>query len=118
MVVLIGNLPKQAVEKDLCHLLGVAPGTRIRIVKKPGREAALQRFALVPVDSVSHARRLIEKAHGMEWRGHTLAARIYQHRTGANERRRLDWRNQAWSGEERRAEERRSFAADYRSRVA
>ncbi|MCO6412893.1 MAG: RNA-binding protein [Thiogranum sp.] len=118
MVVLIGNLPKCAVEKDLCRLFGLTLGTKVRIVKKYAPHGAVQRFALIPVDKESHARRIIASAHGMEWQGHTLIAHEYQHRTGARERRRVDWRSQSWNGLERRLDERRSFAMDSRSLVA
>ena len=118
MVVLIGNLPKQAAEKDICQLLGVAKGTKLRIVKKPGHNGAVQRFALVPVDNENRARRLVAHAHGMDWCGHVLVAHEYRHRTAANERRRVDWRYRTWNGVERRLDERRSFALNQRSRVA
>lgn len=118
MVVLIGNLPKHAAEKELCQLLGLALGTKVRIVKKPARNGVVQRFALVPVDNGNRARRLIELAHGMEWQNYTLIAHEYQHRTGARERRRVDWRSRRWDGLERRLDERRSFSMDSRSLVA
>lgn len=117
MVVLLGNLPKHAAEKDLCRLLGLALRTPVRIVKKLARNGDVQRFALIPADSNS-AGRIVDLFHGMEWRDRILIAHEYQRRTGARERRRLDWRSRRWGDVERRLDERRSFAVDSRSLVA
>lgn len=118
MVVLVGNLPKRAAEKELCHRLHIPADTRVRIVKKESRSGLVQRFALVPVDGEHHARKLIKRALGMDWQGRKLTAHEYQHRIGANERRRVDWRSQVWSGIERRQLERRSHMQASDSMVA
>lgn len=118
MVILIGNLPKVAAEKDLCGLLRVPADTRIRIMKKQSRSGQVQRFALVPVKREHDAQKVIERAQGKDWKGHALVAHEYQHRIGANERRRVDWRSQAWADVERRIDERRSRMVSADSLVA
>jgi hypothetical protein len=118
MVVLVGNLPKQAAEKDLCQMLRIPAGKRVRIIKKSSRSGLVQRFALVPVEGDHQARKLIKRAQGMDWQGQKLIAHEYQHRTGANERRRIDWRSHVWSGIERRQDERRSSVVPADSLVA
>lgn len=119
MVVFIGNLPKQAAEKDLCQLAHIPPGTPLRVIKKAGRDGEVIRFALVPVTGDSYAHRLIKRMQGLQWHGHRLSAHDYQHRTAANERRRVDWRGQTWGQLERRQAERRlALAAAPISRVA
>jgi hypothetical protein len=110
MVVFIGNLPKQAAEKDLCHLAGLAAATPVRIFKKSNASGEVHRFALVPVSSEMQARRLVNRMRGFLWYGHKLAARSYRQRTAANEQRRVDWRAQSWTGDERRLHERRNLA--------
>lgn len=112
MVVFIGNLPKQAVEKDLCQIARVAAAAPVRIFKKTSRCGDVHRFALVPVGNDRQARRLVNRIHGFLWHGHRLVARIYRQRTAASEQRRVDWRTQSWSRDERRMCERRlRFAA-------
>ena len=118
MVVLIGNLPKYAAEKDLCRLARIPLHTPVRIIRKTGRSGHLQRYALVPVHSQSQATRLITRMQGREWSGQKLVAREYQHRIAANERRRVDWRRQGWAGVERRRDERRNWSARLGSMVA
>ena len=118
MVVFIGNLPKYAAERDLCRLARLPLRTAVRIVRKTGRSGQMRRYGLVPVPSESQARRLIRRLDGREWLGQKLVAREYQHRIGANERRRVDWRRQDWAGVERRRDERRSRAATLTSLVA
>lgn len=118
MVVLIGNLPKRAAEKDLCQMLRIPADTRVRIMKKVGRSGLVQRFALVPVDGEHHACKLIKRAQGMDWQGQKLTAHEYQHRIGANERRRVDWRSHVWNATERRQVERRSSMTSSDSLVA
>lgn len=108
MVVLIGNLPKLAAERDLCRIFQITAGTPVRIIKKKSRTGLMQRFALVPVEEARSIHKLIKQASGKEWQGQTLIAHEYQHRIGANERRRVDWRTHAWHGVERRLDERRS----------
>jgi hypothetical protein len=118
MVVFIGNLPKYAAEKDICRLARLPLRTAVRIIRKTGRSGQLQRYGLVPVSSESQARRLITRLHGRECLGQKLVAREYQHRIAANERRRVDWRRQDWSGAERRRDERRNRAVTLTSLVA
>ncbi|MDT8386922.1 MAG: hypothetical protein RQ736_05370 [Thiogranum sp.] len=108
MVVLIGNLPKLAAERDICRIFQITAGTPVRIIKKKSRSGLMQRFALVPVNEVRSIRKLIKQASGKQWQGRTLIAHEYRHRIGANERRRIDWRTHAWDGVERRLDERRS----------
>jgi len=118
MVVFIGNLPRHAAEKDLCRLAQLALGTPVRIIRKAGRQGQPQRYALIPATVESHSKRIIRRMHGRKWLGATLVAREYQHRTAANERRRVDWRSQRWTGAERRCSERRGRPVALASRVA
>ena len=112
MVVFIGNLPKQAVEKDLCQIARLAAAARVRIFKKKSRSGDVYRFALVPVNNDRQARRLAKRIQGFLWHGHRLVARVYRQRKAVNEQRRVDWRAQSWSRDERRRCERRNrFAA-------
>ncbi len=110
MVVFIGNLPKSAVEKDLCQLAHLDARSGLRIIRKNARSGEMLRYALVPVSDAKHAQRLIGRVHGLRWQGHRLSARSYESRVAGNEQRRLDWRTRAWFGQERRLSERRSQA--------
>ena len=118
MVVFIGNIPKFAVEKELLRLTGLGPGTPLRIIKKPARNGAMLRYALVPTANRKQAQRLIDRLNGYDWRGHVLSVRYYHQRAGVNERRRVDWRRLAWSGAERRCRERRGMVEPQKLRVA
>ena len=111
MVVFVGNLPKQAAEKDLCQIARLAPTTPVRIFRKKSRGGDIQRYALIPNGNGKQARRVINRLHGFLWFGHRLVARNYCQRTAANEQRRVDWRSQHWDGVERRQRERRNLAA-------
>jgi len=118
MVVFIGNLPKYAAEKDLCRLAHIALDTPVRIIRKSDRYGRTQRYALIPAQGESRSKRLIRRMQARQWLGATLVAREYQHRTAANERRRIDWRTQPWKGAERRSAERRNGAVPLASLVA
>ena len=109
-VVFIGNLPKQAVEKDLCHLAHLPVATPPGIFKKKSRSGEVHRYALVPVANQRQARRLVKRMQGVLRYGHRLEARSYRQRIAANEQRRVDWRSRQWSGAERRLHERRNFS--------
>ncbi len=118
MVVFVGNLPKTAVERDLCQIARLDPATPLRIIKKRARTGEMLRYALIPVTDGKQARRLISRLNGYGWQGQRLAARLYQPRVAGNEQRRIDWRTQRWIGVERRCTERRNRPAAPASRVA
>lgn len=107
MVVFIGNLPKSAVEKELCQIARLGASSGLRIIRKKARSGEMLRYALVPVSNEKRAQRLIERMQGLRWQGHRLSARSYESRVAGNEQRRLDWRARAWFGQERRLSERR-----------
>jgi len=118
MVVFVGNLPKTAVEKDLCQVARLKQATLLRIIKKPDQAGAMLRYALIPTTDSKQAKRLIEHLQGYNWQGRPLSAHPYQSRITGNERRRVDWRTQPWVGAERRQAERRNRGALPASRVA
>ncbi len=109
MVIFIGNLPAQATEMSMCEFARLSAGTHLRLIKKKTRDGELVRFGLVQVDDARQARKLIAKLNGKPCIGHKLVVREYETRVAGNERRRLDWRNVEWQGEERRWDERRSM---------
>lgn len=111
MVVFIGNLPKSAVEKDLCQIARLGTCSGLRIIRKKARSGEMLRYALVPVSDEKYARHLIERMHGFRWQGHKLSARSYESRIAGNEQRRLDWRTRQWQEQERRLSERRGQSA-------
>lgn len=108
MVVFVGNLPKTALEKELCQIARLESCAGLRIIRKKARCGDILRYALVPVHNECHARRLIVRLQGLRWNGHCLTARYYEVRVTGNERRRVDWRSLTWEGEERRVTERRT----------
>lgn len=109
MVIYIGNLPSSATEADLCELARLPAGAHLRIIKKKVRDGGLTRFALLQTTDDRQARKLLGRLAGKRLLDARLVAREYQSRVAGNERRRLDWRQLDWSGEERRQDERRSM---------
>lgn len=118
MVVFIGNLPRAAVEKELCQIAQLKNCAGLRIFRKPARSGEMLRYALVPVINERHAEKLIARMHGYRWQGHQLSAHNYASRIAGNEQRRLNWRDGRWSAQERRLSERRSPPAATGLRVA
>ena len=112
MVIFIGNLPVQATEAGMCELARLPAGTHLRVIKKRSRDGEPVRFALVQVDDARQARKLIARLQGRTCHGHKLVVREYQPRVAGNERRRVNWRQLPWDGEERRWEERRSMITE------
>jgi hypothetical protein len=111
MVIFIGNLPPLATESDLCELARVPAGAHLRIIKKKNRDGELVRFALLKTTDSRQTHKLLGRLAGKRLLDGRLVAREYQSRVAGNERRRLDWRQLDWSGEERRCHERRSMLA-------
>lgn len=111
MVVFIGNLPSQATVADLCELARLPAGSHLRIIKKKNRDGELVRFGLLQTTSPRQVRKLIARYNGRQCLGVQLTAREYEPRVAGNERRRLDWRQLHWAGDERRQDERRSMLA-------
>ncbi|HSJ47822.1 MAG TPA: hypothetical protein VLA26_03155 [Gammaproteobacteria bacterium] len=109
MVIFIGNLPPLATESDLCGLARLPTGAHLRIIKKKTREGELVRFALLNTTDSKQAQKLVGRLAGKRFLDARLVAREYQSRVAGNERRRLDWRQLDWPGEERRQDERRSM---------
>jgi hypothetical protein len=115
MVVFIGNLPSQATVADLSELGRLPAGSHLRIIKKrkKDRDGELVRFGLLQTASPKQARKLIARYNGKQCLGAQLTAREYEPRVAGNERRRLDWRQLHWAGDERRQDERRSMLAQH-----
>ena len=109
MAIFIGNLPAQVTEASLAGFVRLPAGAHLRLIKKKARDGELIRFGLVQMEDARQARKLIARLNGKPCIGHKLVVREYLPRVAGNERRRLDWRNLAWHGEERRWDERRTI---------
>lgn len=64
-------------------------------------------FGLVEIDSDRLARKALKKLTAARINGRRVCVREYQHRSGGNERRALNWRDKPWHHNERRLGERR-----------
>lgn len=109
MVLFIGNLSPLVTASDLCDLARMPTGAHLRIIKKKTRDGGLVRFALLQTAGSRQAQRVIARLDGKRCQGQRLVVREYEPRAAGNERRRLDWRQLAWTREERRRDERRTI---------
>jgi RNA recognition motif-containing protein len=107
MELYIGHLTSSDTISDLKRFFkGYDKKASFRIVKLLRAGGPLY-FGLVKVDSDRLARKALKKLHAAKLNGHRVCVREYEHRSGSNERRALNWRNIAWQYTERRMTERR-----------
>ena len=112
MEVYVGNLNPQTTRNDVvAYLKSFARDARIRMVEQPLDNGSRTLYAIADFDSDRLALKAIKKLNGGVLRGEKIELHEYLHRSYSNERRALNWRDQPWSGLERRNHERRKKAA-------
>lgn len=109
MMLFIGNLPPSATQPRLAEALrlGREDSQRLRIVRRPGRDGGVQRYAVLHARTPALANRLIASNGKFYLDGRRLVLREFCKRIANNERRALDWRGRVWPHAERRQNERR-----------
>ncbi len=108
MEVYVGCLTPQTTRNDVVTFLkSFARDARIRMVDQTLEDHQRAYYAIADFDSDRLALKAIKKFDGGVLRGEKVTLREYFHRSYSNERRALNWRDQPWSGLERRNHERR-----------
>jgi hypothetical protein len=106
MELFIGNLPPKISLAELLIFFRAFKGKADFRLEKGGPDGTLL-YAVAELDSERYARKLVEKYQGAQVRGKKLVIREYVHRSYANERRAVNWREKPWRAGERRRNERR-----------
>ena len=108
MEVFIGSLNPHTTRSDvLAFLKSLARDARIHMVDQKLENSQRAYYAIADFDSDRLALKAIKKFSGGVLRGEKVMLREYFHRSYSNERRALNWRDQPWTGQERRIHERR-----------
>jgi len=122
MEIYIGNISDKTTAYDLRRALNatidtIKPGfffwkksepdtLNIKIVEKHAKDGT-HRYGVASVEPDEIARHCIQQLNNMFVTGQPLVAREYFQRSYMNERRAVNWREQPWSGVERRGSDRR-----------
>ncbi|MAT65588.1 MAG: hypothetical protein CMN57_08075 [Gammaproteobacteria bacterium] len=114
MMLFIGNLPQSATTARLADALrlGHEDAHRLRIIRKPGRDGGMQRYAVLQVRTPAAANRLLGRSNKLRLNGQPLELREFCKRIANNERRALNWRSKPWPHAERRRSERRQAVGE------
>jgi RNA recognition motif-containing protein len=108
MEVFVGSLNPHTTRSDvMAFLKSFARDARIRMVDQKLENNQRAYYAIADFDSDRLALKAIKKFSGSVLRGEKVMLREYFHRSYSNERRALNWRDQPWTGQERRNHERR-----------
>lgn len=108
MDLFVGNFPQHASMRDLALFFqDFGDEADFQIIEKPRGDAPPLRYGLVRIPSERLARKAIRKLNGRSLHDQTVTVREYVYRAYSNDRRAVGWRNMAWSGVERRRQERR-----------
>ena len=108
MEVYVGSLSPHTTRNDVVTFLkSFARDARIRMIDQKLEDNLRAYYAIANFDSDRLALKAIKKLNGGVLRGEQVELREFFHRRYSNERRALNWREKAWSGLERRNQERR-----------
>ncbi len=108
MELFIGNLPPNTSLAELLTFFKAFKGrARFHLEKSPPAEGEPTLYAVAEFESERYARKMMERYAQKSLRGCKLVIREYLHRSYANERRAVNWREKPWRAGERRRTERR-----------
>lgn len=114
MMLFIGNLPHAATAARLADALRLPreDSQRLRLVRKPGRDGDIRRYAVLHARTPALASRLQGRSGKFRLDGQALVIREFCKRIANNERRAPNWRSRPWPHAERRQTERRAHTGE------
>ncbi len=109
MELFVGDLPRKVSATEIAVALKhYALRVEIHVMEKTHHQLKKPiHFALINVESEKLGNKIIQWLGNQTISGQPLVAREFVHRSYANERRALNWRQIPWEGVERRVSERR-----------